>query len=257
MKIRFLGTGTSKGIPEIKCTCPVCTSLSPFDKRLRSSIFIETKGKNILVDPGPDLRQQILREKITQIDAILITHEHYDHIAGLDDLRPFTGEQPIPIFALSRVLEVIRDKISYAFSEKKYPGVPQFSLYQVEKQPFIVEGIEIIPIKIYHYKLPILGYRIGNFAYLTDVKTIPDEEYVKLENLETLVINALQKKEHLSHQNLKEALENIRKIAPDRAYLTHLSHGMGLHNETQKELPLHVKIAYDGLTLTLEEKESN
>ena len=251
MKIHFLGTGTSKGIPEIRCTCSVCTSLSPFDKRLRSSVFIEVNGKNILVDPGPDLRQQILREKIMQIDAVLITHEHYDHIAGLDDLRPFTGEQHIPIFAMERVLDTIRDRIPYAFSEKKYPGVPQFSLYNVEKRPFIVAGIEILPIKLWHYKLPILGYRIGNFAYLTDVKTIPEDEYPKLEKLEILVINALQKREHLSHQNLKEALENIEKIMPEQAYLTHLSHEMGLHDEVQKELPPHVKIAYDGLTVTL------
>ncbi len=250
MKLRFLGTGTSTGVPEIGCHCEVCSSTDPRDKRLRVSLFVEAKDKNILIDCGPDFREQMLRKTPERIDAVLITHEHYDHVGGIDDLRPFCKSGPIGIYAEKYVADAIRERIPYVFRENKYPGVPDISLHFIENKPFRIDDLEINPVRLMHGALPILGYRIGNMAYLTDLKTIPEEEFEKLKNLDILIINALHFKEHLSHETVQDALENIRKINPVRAFLIHMGHRFGLHAVMETQLPESVFIAYDGLELT-------
>lgn len=249
MKITFLGTGTSTGVPEIGCTCDVCTSQDPRDWRLRASALVETEGKRILLDCGPDFRWQMIKNKIYHLDAVLITHEHYDHVGGLDDLRPFCREKGVDIYAEDFVAEAIETRIPYAFRVNKYPGVPNLELHRIANEPFKTAGILVTPIRLMHAKLPILGYRIGNMAYLTDVKYIPEEEFGKLEGLDVLVIDALRKKEHQSHENLEAALANIERIAPKESYLIHMSHAIGRQAVVEKELPPHVHYAYDGLTV--------
>ncbi|WP_165041922.1 MBL fold metallo-hydrolase [Dysgonomonas sp. ZJ709] len=250
MKVKFLGTGTSTGNPEIGCRCEVCTSNDKKDRRLRASVLIGVNGKRILIDCGPDFREQILGEEFTKIHGVLITHEHYDHVGGLDDLRPYCKLGDIEIYSNKIALDSLRARIPYCFNNHPYPGIPVLHLNEVASdKPFLIEGVEVLPINIIHYKLPIYGYRIQDFAYLTDVKHIPEEEYDKLKNLEVLVIDALRIKEHLSHENLEQALENIRRIAPQKAYLIHMSHQIGLHAEVQKDLPENVFLSYDGLEL--------
>ena len=251
MKATFLGTGTSMGVPEIGCPCRVCHSTNPYDKRLRSAALIEAGGNTILIDAGPDIRQQLLRENTERIDAVLLTHEHYDHIGGIDDLRPFTRQKPLPVFGMRRVLDTLRRNIAYVFSDKKYPGIPDLSLREVENGSFDINGLEIMPVEALHYKLAILGFRIGRFAYLTDVKEIPEASFEKLQGLDILVLNALRKTPHISHQSIDEALRNIEKIAPRVTYLTHFNHDLGLHTVVEKELPANVHLAYDGLTVTV------
>ena len=255
MKVTFLGTGTSQGVPVVACDCKVCRSNDPLDKRLRSSVLIEVGQDTLVIDAGPDFRQQMLRANVTNLDAILLTHEHYDHIAGLDDIRAFNWVQkrPTDIYAEHRVQQSVKRIFSYVFAGKKYPGIPQMNLYEIDEAPFYVNDQEIIPVRGMHYKLPVLGFRIGGFAYLTDMKTIADEEIVKLKGLEVLVINALRKEEHLSHMNLEQAFELTSKVAPRKAYLTHVSHQMGLQQEIAQILPENVFFAYDGLTLFLNE----
>jgi phosphoribosyl 1,2-cyclic phosphate phosphodiesterase len=249
MKLRFLGTGTSTGNPEIGCRCEVCTSSDSRDWRFRASALIETGEKRILIDCGPDFRMQMMEALQTgyflHLDGVLLTHEHYDHTGGLDDLRAFSREEAVKIYAEERVAEAIRTRIPYVFSKHKYPGIPNLELHVIENKPFDVSGIEIIPVRLMHAHLPIFGFRIGNMAYLTDLKTIPEEEYVKLKDLDVLVINALRQKEHISHQNLPEALEQIRRINPRRAYLTHIAHHFGLHAIVEKTLPQNIFIAFD------------
>lgn len=250
MKITFLGTGTSTGNPEIGCRCEVCTSNDKRDWRLRASVLVETDGKCILIDCGPDFRWQAIRAGLTGLDGILITHEHYDHVGGLDDLRPFCHEKGVDIYAEANVLEAIRTRIPYVFRVNKYPGVPNLVLHQINGHDvFSVAGIDVIPIRVMHNKLPILGFRIGNFAYLTDFKCIPEEEFKKLQGLDVLVIDALRKAEHISHESVGEALDNIKRIAPKTAYLIHMSHRVGLHAVIEKELPAGVYYSYDGLTV--------
>jgi phosphoribosyl 1,2-cyclic phosphate phosphodiesterase len=253
MKLRFLGTGTSTGNPEIGCRCKVCTSKDRKDWRLRSSVLIETEGKHILIDCGPDFRMQILETFKSGffdcLDAVLVTHEHYDHVGGLDDLRTFSRDPAVYIYAEGYVTALIRERIPYVFRENKYPGVPNLNLHAIENKPFLINGLEIIPVRLMHGNLPVFGYRIGKMAYLTDLKTIPAEEFAKLRNLEVLVINALRDKPHTSHETLHEALENIEKIKPRKAYLIHMNHHFGLHEERQKTLPKNVFIAYDGLEI--------
>lgn len=251
MKITFLGTGTSTGVPEIGCKCPVCTSNDPRDNRLRTSALIEVEGKRILIDCGPDFRYQMLRQEINELDAILITHEHYDHVGGLDDLRPLLKEKDIEIYLEENVAKAIETRMPYAFHEHKYPGVPDLKLMRITEKPFQAAGVSITPIRLMHARLPIIGFRIGNMAYLTDFKSIPEEEYYKLTNLDILVIEALRKGDHYSHGSLEDALANIECIRPKKAYLVHMSHRIGLHTEAEKELPDHICYAYDGLVITL------
>ena len=249
MQITFLGTGTSTGIPQIGCTCPVCTSTDPKDNRLRTSVVVSVNGKNILIDCGPDFRQQVLRSGIGRIDAVLITHIHYDHTGGIDDLRPFGGKHTLPIYLEAPVAEGIRTRLPYCFGDHLYPGVPNIRLQEIGIEPFSIEDIEVTPIRVMHYKLPILGYRIGGLVYITVALTIPDEEYAKMKQVDVLVINALRKQPHLSHQTLDEALRVIERVQPREAYLVHMSHHMGLTAEVEKELPPHVHFAYDGLVV--------
>lgn len=250
MRVRFLGTGTSTGVPEIGCQCDVCRSTDKRDNRLRASVIVYIEGKTILIDCGPDFRQQMLGVEFLPIDALLITHEHYDHVGGIDDLRPFCKFGDIDIYLEPYVAEALRSRIPYCFIEDKYPGVPIIALNEIGLKPFSVAGgVEVIPIKLMHGTLPIVGYRIGNFAYLTDLKTIDEEEYHKLEGLDVLVMNALRIREHISHQNLEQALEKIKKIAAKKTYLTHMNHHFGLHAEVEKILPENVFLSFDGLEL--------
>lgn len=254
MKITFLGTGTSQGIPVIGCHCAACASSDPKDNRLRTSIQIDHLGKTFVVDVGPDFRQQMLRVGTTKIDAIFITHEHSDHVAGLDDIRPFNfmHNMDMPIYAMSNVNVLLELKYAYIF-EASYPGVPQVKLHSISKeQNFEAAGIIITPIEIFHGKLPILGFRIGDFAYLTDFKTIEDSELHKLQGVKTLVISALQHEVHHSHSSLQESIDFVSQLAVPKAYFTHLSHRMGTHEETEALLPPHIRIGYDGLVIEIE-----
>ena len=253
MKITFLGTGTSQGVPVIGCPCKVCNSLDPLDIRLRSSALITVGSQNILIDAGPDLRQQLLNNKITQVDAILMTHEHKDHTAGLDDVRPlnFMTRKVMQIYGLQRVLNVIRKDYDYAFKKNKYPGSPEFQLNMIKDDPFTIGDILIEPIAIKHLALPILGYKINNMAYITDASFIAPSEIKKLQNLDLLVINALRHKEHYSHFNLTQAIQVIKEINPKRAYLTHISHEMGKYADIAPTLPDNIFMAYDGLVVEI------
>lgn len=253
MKVTLLGTGTSQGVPVIACPCRVCSSSDWHDKRLRSSVLIETEGIKIVVDTGPDFRQQMLRERVKEIDAILFTHEHKDHIAGLDDVRAFNFilQRPVDVYCEPQVQEALKQEFSYVFAEEKYPGIPQINIHEIDARPFSIRDVKIIPIRAYHHKLPVLGYRIGDFTYLTDVNFISPEEKEKLKDTRVLVITALRKEKHISHFCLDEALELIHEIQPGKAYLTHLSHQFGLYNEEERGLPEDVHLGYDGLQITL------
>ncbi|MBN2807107.1 MAG: MBL fold metallo-hydrolase [Prolixibacteraceae bacterium] len=255
MKVTFLGTGTSQGVPVVACDCPVCKSADPCDHRLRSSVLVELDDKTLVIDAGPDFRQQMLTVGLKKLDAILLTHEHYDHIAGLDDIRAFNWVQKCPtdIYAEHRVQKSIRQIFSYVFAGMKYPGIPQMNLFDIENHPFNIGSTNIVPVRAMHYKLPVLGFRIVNFAYLTDMKTLEKAELEKLHGLDVMVVNALRQEEHLSHMNLNQALTLISQVKPQQAYLTHISHQMGLHREVSLKLPPHVAFAYDGLQLELNE----
>ena len=255
MKVTFLGTGTSQGVPVIACRCGVCASGDSRDKRLRTSALVEIGDKNILIDIGPDFREQMLRTRTMHLDAILITHHHRDHVAGIDDIRSFNYVQrkPMDIYSGPITLDVLQRDYHYIFEKHQFSGLPEANLFTVSKeQTFVVaDGIEVTPIAVMHKDLPIFGYRIGNLSYITDANFITDEEIKKLEGTKTLVINALRKEKHFSHYCLPEALEVIRQVNPERAYLTHISHSMGLHAEVSKELPDNVLLAYDGLTIEI------
>ena len=251
MTITFLGTGTSQGVPVIGCTCAVCKSSDIHDKRLRSSVLIELDNKTLVIDTGPDFRQQMLRENVKDITAILITHEHKDHVAGLDDIRAFNyiHKRPMEVYADERVQKALRREYAYVFAEDKYPGIPQMNTHTIYNEPFFIQGIKVIPIRLMHYKLPIFGFRIQNFTYITDTNYIPPEEKEKVKGTKVLVVNALRKEKHISHFNLEEALQFIDEIKPEKAYLTHISHLMGKMADIEKELPENVFFAYDGLKL--------
>lgn len=253
MKITFLGTGTSQGIPVIGSKDPVCLSDNPKDKRLRVSILVEWEGLNYVVDCGPDFRQQMLNVGIDTLNGIIFTHEHADHTAGLDDIRPFYFKQgDIPIYAHQRVISALKQRFEYIFeSNNKYAGAPGVKCFEIENKPFRLGNLEVIPIEGFHYKLQVFGFRFGEFAYLTDMKTVDDREIEKLRGLKVLVVNALREESHISHFNLQEALDFISKVQPKKAYLTHISHKLGFHQEVQQKLPENVFLAYDNLQITL------
>jgi len=253
LKVTFLGTGTSQGIPIIGSTHPVCLSENPKDKRLRVSVLVEWESNNILIDCGPDFRMQMLTNKVSRIDAILYTHEHNDHTIGLDDIRPYFFRQgDIPIYAHNRVLESLKKRFDYIFEfENKYPGSPGVQINEIQNEPFKFKDFDIIPVNVMHNRLQVFGFRLKDFAYLTDVKTIEEEEIEKLSGVKVLVINALRREPHHSHFNLEEALEFIKKVNPERAYLTHISHQLGFHEEVQAELPENVFLAFDNLKIEL------
>lgn len=254
MKITFLGTGTSQGVPVIGCDCRVCRSLDFRDKRLRTSAHLQIGSKSLVIDTGPDFRQQMLRERIYQLHGVLYTHEHKDHTAGLDDIRPFnfSQEADMPIYGQSSVLNQIKSEFSYIFADQRYPGVPMVKTVPIENKEFEVEGIPILPIRVMHHKLPVFGYRIHNFTYITDANYISDEELEKVAGTEVLVLNALQNTRHISHFNLEQALEMVERIQPKKAYFTHMSHRLGLHREVESKLPDNIRLAYDGLKIVLE-----
>lgn len=251
VEVTILGSGTSKGIPEIGCDCHACSSESPLDKRCRTSALVRVGGLNILIDPSPDFRQQALNQKIYNIDAVLVTHSHYDHVGGIDDLRPFCAVKRLPMYVREDVDVELRRHYDYCFSEQKYPGVPTFNLKIVGNTPFYIDGVKVIPIEVMHGKKPILGFRINNFAYITDAKHIDENEIEKLSGVDTLVVNALRVRDHFAHFTVNEALQLIEKVAPREAYLTHLNHEVGRHEEFDKRLPDNVHPAYDGLKLTV------
>lgn len=247
MFVRLLGTGTSQGIPIIGCHCPVCTSTDERDHRLRTSALVEVDGVNILIDAGPDLRQQLLRCGVTRLDALLLTHEHKDHTGGIDDVRPinFLMKTPLNIYGQPRVMKAVRNDYSYAFGPDQYPGVPQLVLNPLQPEPFEVKGVEVIPVKVRHMTLPIFGYRIRNFGYITDASFISETEKKKLCGVKVLVINALRRELHYSHFNLEQALAIIDEIKPERAYLTHVSHRLGKYVDVSQELPQNVFLGID------------
>lgn len=258
MELTFLGTGTSTGVPQLRCGCEVCRSTDPRDSRLRTSALVETGGKRILIDCGPDLREQMLRHGVRSVDdrldALLLTHQHYDHVGGIDDLRPYCyGIEPgFPIYCQGDVVRDLRARLPYCFSEHPYPGVPRIDLHEIKAGiPFQAAGVEVLPVGVNHYLLDILGFRIGALGYVTDAKKIPDATVEALKGVDTLVINALRHTEHISHLSLEEALEMVRRIGPRVAYLTHISHQLGLHAEVEPALPEGVRLAYDGLKIKI------
>ncbi len=252
MKVRFLGTGTSQGVPVIACKCEVCLSKDTKDKRLRSSILIENEvGNTVVIDTGPDFRQQMLRENIERLDAVVFTHEHKDHIAGLDDIRAFNfvQQRDMDVYATLRVQEALKRDFHYAFQAVKYPGVPQMNLHTIDLKPFEAGGFPFIPIEVMHYRLPVLGFRIGDFTYITDANYISPEEKEKIKGSKVLVLNALRQSKHISHFTLNEAVELAQELGANKTYFTHLSHQMGLHTDVNSALPEGVSLAYDGLVV--------
>jgi phosphoribosyl 1,2-cyclic phosphate phosphodiesterase len=253
MKVTFLGTGTSQGVPVIACPCEVCHSADEKDKRLRTSVLIGEKGKNFVIDTGPDFRQQMLSANVQELDAVIYTHEHKDHLAGIDDVRAFNyfQKKKMDLYATTRVQEAILREIPYAFTEEKYPGVPEVTLHQIRNAPFAVSGVTFHPIEVFHHKLPVLGFRVNDFTYITDANFIPEQEKEKIKGSNVVVLNALRREEHISHFTLGQAIALAEELGAGTTYLTHISHQLGKHADVSKELPANVKLAYDGLVLEL------
>lgn len=255
MKVTFLGTGTSQGVPVIACKCEVCTSKNEKDKRLRTSILIEVDSNNFVIDTGPDFRQQMLRENVQHLDAVIFTHEHKDHLAGLDDIRAFNfkeGGKEMEVYASLAVQKALMRDFHYVFDDNSYPGVPQIHLNTIENEVFTVNGVKFQPIEVFHYKMKVFGYRIKDFTYITDAKSISNEEIDKIRGSRVLVLNALRKSTHISHFSLSEAIDLVKEINPEKAYFTHISHYLGLHDEVSAELSGNIFLAYDGLKLEIE-----
>ena len=253
MKVTFLGTGTSQGVPVIACDCEVCSSDNPKDKRLRSSILISSKDKSIVIDTGPDFRQQMLRANIQKLDAVVFTHEHKDHIAGLDDIRAFNYKQKsaMDIYATEAVQDALKREFYYVFADFKYPGIPLMDLHTIDLTPFSIGDIHLTPILVMHYKMPVLGFRINDFTYITDAKTINEIEKEKIKGSKVLVVNALQKDKHISHFTFDEALAFADEMQAETTYFTHISHKLGTHDEISNQLPPHIQLAYDGLEIEI------
>jgi len=253
MKVTILGSGTSQGVPVIACKCDICLSENPKDKRLRSSILIQTADEAFVIDAGPDFRTQMLTNNVDWLDAVLFTHQHKDHTAGLDDVRAynFVSQQDMPIYGKKDVLEQIKQEYAYIFATVKYPGVPSVEPITIENKPFSLKsGLEILPIEVFHHKLPVFGFRVNNFVYITDANYIAEQELEKMKNADYLVINALRHEKHISHFNLAEALEIIEICKPKKhAYLTHISHRLGKYDQISQQLPKNVSLAYDGLQI--------
>ena len=252
MKVTFLGTGTSQGIPFIGCPCPVCTSANRKDNRLRTSVWIQTDDASIVIDSGPDFRYQMLREKVYKLDAIVFTHGHKDHIAGLDDIRAYNyfQERPVPIYATEETQQALRREYAYIFSNITYPGIPQVDMHTINaKDPFTINGLTFTPIRVLHYKMEVLGFRIGDFTYITDAKYIADEELAKINGSKALVLNALRHEQHISHYTLAEAVDVAQNLDVAETYFTHISHQLGLHDVVDSGLPSGMHLAYDGLEL--------
>ncbi len=248
-----MGTGTSQGVPVIACNCNVCQSSDLRDKRLRTSIHIQHKNSSFVIDSGPDFRQQMLRAQIKNLTALIFTHEHKDHVAGMDDIRAFNYvlQKKIDIYATLRVQEALVREFPYVFHDFKYPGVPEVNMITIDEHPFNIEGLEFIPIEVLHYKLPVNAYRVGDFTYITDANFISEKEKEKIKGSRIVVINALRREKHVSHFNLEEALELIKELKPEKAYLTHISHQLGKHSDVEKELPPNVFLAYDGFEIEM------
>ncbi len=253
MQVTFLGTGTSQGVPLIGCPCKVCKSLDSKDKRLRSSVLVQTEGKNFVIDTGPDFRQQMLRTEIERLDGIIFTHSHKDHLSGFDDIRAYNylQQELLEVYLEDDVMQAIRRDFFYMFEDFKYPGVPEANFHIIDESEFYIGKIKITPIRVHHYKMPVLGFRIGNFTYITDANNISENEIEKIKNTEVLVLNTLRRETHISHFSLDEAIEMVRKINPGKAYFTHISHQLGLHEDVNKELPLGMELAWDGLNFEL------
>ena len=254
LQITFLGTGTSGGVPMIGCDCAVCHSQNPLDKRLRSSIMVESATTRLVVDTGPDFRYQMLRQKVKHLDAVVFTHPHKDHLAGLDDIRAFNyfSKKPMDVYADSLTEEALRRDFYYAFSDTRYPGIPELNLHTITEEIFWVGDIPVQPIQVWHHRMPVLGFRFGNFTYITDANRIDEDQQQKIRGSKVLVLNALRKQEHLSHFTLEQALEMIDQLIVPTGYLTHISHQLGLHAEVESELPEHIHLAWDGLVLRTE-----
>jgi len=251
MRVEFLGTGTSQGVPLIACTCEVCTSSDSRDSRLRSSVLVQHPEVHLVVDSGPDFRQQMLRAKVQRLDALVFTHGHKDHLAGTDDVRAFNYHQrkPMPIYADKAVQEALHREFYYAFQETRYPGIPELHLLEIDDSPFSIQEVEVVPLPVMHLHMPVKGYRIGPFAYITDANYIPDATVDLLQGCEVLVLNALRRTEHPSHFTLDQAVAQAERIGAPRTYFTHISHQMGLHAEVEQLLPHGLFLAYDGLVL--------
>lgn len=253
MKITFLGTGTSQGVPVIGCDCAVCTSSDKRDNRLRTSVWIQTPEASIVIDSGPDFRYQMLRANVRQLDAIVFTHGHKDHVAGLDDVRAYNyvSSQPMEIYASGETQEVLRREFHYVFNNRFYPGIPQLNLNTISNEPFAIKGLDILPVRVLHYKLEVFGFRIGGFTYITDANHIDAEELEKIKGSDVLVLNALRHEKHISHFTLSEAIEIAKITGAKKTYFTHISHQLGLHQEVSNDLPEGMHLAHDGLVLEL------
>lgn len=253
IKVTFLGTGTSQGVPLVACDCEVCTSVDLKDKRLRTSIMLEVEGKVFVIDSGPDFRQQMLRENVKRLDGVIFTHEHKDHIAGLDDVKAFNFilKKEIDVYASSNVLIALKREYHYIFNNSTYPGIPRIKVHNLSNKPFLASGVGFVPIEVMHYKLPVFGFRIGDFTYITDANYISELEKEKIKGSKVLVLNALRKEKHVSHFSLDEAISLMKELRPSKGYLLHISHQLGMHSEISKSLPENIELAYDGLKITI------